>query len=53
MAMKPRILYLMQFLEQHSDEKHPVTTAEILKDLEKKGCLIFRRILCSVHWIPC
>ena len=38
MAMKPRVLYLMQFLEQNSDEQHPVTTAEIRKELAAKGC---------------
>ena len=29
MANKSRILYLLQFLQSHSDEDHPVTTAEI------------------------
>ncbi len=38
MAMKPRVLYLMQFLEQNSDEMHPVSTAEIRKALAEKGC---------------
>ena len=38
MAMKPRVLYLMQYLEQNSDEQHPVTTAEIRKELAAKGC---------------
>lgn len=38
MAMKPRILYLMQYLEQYSDEQHPVTTAEIRQALAAKGC---------------
>ena len=38
MAMKPRVLYLMQYLEQNSDEQHPVTTAEIRKHLATKGC---------------
>ena len=38
MAMKPRVLYLMQYLEQNSDEQHPVTTAEIRKHLAAKGC---------------
>ena len=38
MVMKPRILYLMQYLQENSDEKHPVTTAEIRKELEKRGC---------------
>ena len=38
MAMKPRVLYLMQYLEQNSDEQHPITTAEIRKHLAAKGC---------------
>lgn len=38
MAMKPRVLYLMQYLEQNSDEQHPVTTAEIRRELAAKGC---------------
>ena len=38
MAMKPRVLYLMQYLEQNSDEQHPVTTAEIRQHLATKGC---------------
>ncbi len=38
MAMKPRVLYLMQYLEQHSDEQHPVSTAEIRRELAAKGC---------------
>ena len=38
MAMKPRVLYLMQYLKQHSDEQHPVTTAEIRRELASKGC---------------
>ncbi len=38
MAMKPRVLYLMQYLEQNSDEQHPVTTAEIRRELSSKGC---------------
>ena len=38
MEMKPRILYLMQYLSQNSDERHPVTTAEIRRELAAKGC---------------
>ena len=38
MAMKPRVLYLMQYLQQNSDEDHPVSTAEIRKALAAKGC---------------
>ena len=38
MAMKPRVLYLMQYLQENSDERHPVTTAEIRKALAEKGC---------------
>ena len=40
MAMKPRVLYLMQYLEQNSDEQHPVTTAEIRKELSAQVKLI-------------
>ena len=38
MAMKPRVLYLMQFLQKNSDDLHPVTTAKIRKALADKGC---------------
>ena len=38
MAMKQRVLYLMQFLEKNSDEQHPVTTAELRRELAAKGC---------------
>lgn len=38
MAMKPRVLYLMQYLQRNSDEQHPVTTAQIRRELAAKGC---------------
>jgi len=38
MANKSRILYLLQFLQSHSDEDHPVTTAEIRAFLNGKDC---------------
>ena len=38
MAMKPRVLYLMQYLQDNSDELHPVTTAQIREVLAEKGC---------------
>ena len=38
MANKSRILYLLRYLQETSDEDHPVTTAEIRKALAEKGC---------------
>ncbi len=38
MANKGRVLYLLQYLQRCSDEEHPVTTAEIRKELADKGC---------------
>ena len=38
MANKSRVLYLLRYLCQYSDEDHPVTTAEIRKELTEKGC---------------
>lgn len=38
MANKSRVLYLLRYLQQHSDEDHPVTTAEIRQELAEKGC---------------
>ena len=38
MANKGRVLYLLQYLQRCSDEDHPVTTAEIRKELADKGC---------------
>ena len=40
MATKNRILFLMEYLQQHSDESHPVTTAEIRDALARQGCPI-------------
>ncbi len=35
---KNRILCLMQFLQENSDEEHPASTPEILNALEREGC---------------
>lgn len=40
METKPRILYLLKILEQHSDEEHPLTTNQILEMLNDKIKLI-------------
>ena len=38
MGNKGRVLYLLQYLQRCSDEDHPVTTAEIRKELADKRC---------------
>ena len=38
MIMKNRILLLRDYLQDNSDEQHPVTTAEIRRYLEENGC---------------
>ena len=38
MANKSRVLYLLRYLQRHSDEDHPVSTAEIRQELAGKGC---------------
>ena len=38
MANKSRVLYLLRYLQCHSDEEHPVSTAEIRQELAGKGC---------------
>ena len=38
MANKGRVLYLLRYLRRCSDEDHPVTTAEIRKELADHGC---------------
>lgn len=38
MANKSRILYLLHFLQENSDEEHPVSTAEIRAALKERGC---------------
>ena len=38
MANKSRILYLLRFLQEQSDEDHPVSTSEIRKALADKSC---------------
>ena len=40
MATKNRIVYLMQYLQEKSDENHPVTTAQIRDEMARKGCPI-------------
>ena len=40
MATKNRIVYLMQYLQENSDENHPVTTAQIRDEMARKGCPI-------------
>ena len=37
-ANKSRVLYLLRYLQQYSDEDHPVSTAEIRAELAEKGC---------------
>ena len=38
MATKNRILFLMEYLRQNSDENHPVSTAEIREAMARQGC---------------
>ena len=38
MIMKNRVLLLKDYLQEHSDEKHPLKTAEIRKYLRENGC---------------
>lgn len=38
MADKNRVLLIRDYLEDHSDKKHPVSTAELRAFLQKKGC---------------
>ena len=40
MATKNRILYLMRYLQENSDENRPVTTAQIRDEMAQKGCPI-------------
>lgn len=40
MATKNRIVYLMRYLQENSDENHPVTTAQIREEMAQKGCPI-------------
>ena len=40
MATKNRIIYLMQYLQENSDENRSVTTAQIREEMAKKGCPI-------------
>ncbi len=36
METKPRILYLLKVLQEHTDEEHPLTTNQIIEILEKE-----------------
>ena len=40
MATKNRIVYLMQYLQENSDENRVVTTAQIREEMAKRGCPI-------------
>jgi hypothetical protein len=42
---KSRILYVLRFLQEKSDEKHPVSTKQILDHLETQGFNTHRRKL--------
>lgn len=43
METKPRILYLLKILEQHSDEEHPLTTTQLIELLESQyGIVTYR-----------
>ncbi|MBR0513620.1 MAG: WYL domain-containing protein [Clostridia bacterium] len=37
MANKNRMLFLLKYLQQHSDDEHPLTTADLTKALHKQG----------------
>ena len=37
-ANKSRVLYLLQYLQNNSDEDRPVSTAEIREELARHGC---------------
>ena len=40
MATKNRIVYLMRYLRENSDENYPVTTAQIREEMAQRGCPI-------------
>ena len=40
MATKNRILFLMQYLQENTDENRAVTTAQIREEMERRGCPI-------------
>lgn len=42
MEKKSRILYLLKYLQENSDEDHPVSSGEIIKHLESEGIKIHR-----------
>ena len=37
MANKNRVLFLLKYLQQHSDEQHALTTAELISALHENG----------------
>ncbi len=39
---KLKLLYLMQYLTQHSDEAHPVVIAQMVEMLAAHGILVVR-----------
>ena len=45
MAIRNRMLYLLQYLQQNSDERRTVSTADIRKALAEKGCPIIVQTL--------
>ena len=38
MGNKSRVLYLLRYLQRYSDEDHPVSTAEVRREMAEKGC---------------
>ena len=40
MANKNRVLFLLKYLQQHSDEQHALTTADLLQALHENGYAI-------------
>ena len=47
MPNKNRILHLLKYLQTHSDEDHPVTTAEVRAALAEAGCPVTTETLRS------
>ena len=46
-GQKLKILYILKMLEELSDEEHPVTTARLIAELEKKGIRCERKTIYS------
>ena len=42
-SQKIKLLYVMEMLQQHSDEEHPLTAAAIIKRLEEEGIVAERK----------